>query len=135
MIQVTFRQLIESNEALVAFGANAKLPTALYIKALRILSAVKPELDNYNTANSALIDAHMNPDILNSEPGRYTSKTAEDGIAFLAEREALLKEEITLQGVSKIAWALVNEALEKQVLGLSPAQIVALDWLIELPAE
>lgn len=118
-MKVTIKQLKASATALNALAALTGLPAATHMRVVLTLRAVRDPLAAFDTAFNALCEKYGTP--VDGKPGNFRLN---DPKAFSAEAEALGAEEIELAD-RKIAFPAVAGRI-------SSADVVALEWLIDL---
>jgi hypothetical protein len=138
MLSVTLRQITESSVALQRLAENAKLPTTLFFRVLRIWKEIKTYLQTFDETRQVCLDSHR--EYVDRIPGDSSSgkdsifKSLADEMEYRAEIKRLLAESVEVNA-ELVPWKLIDTMIKDKKLEVSPADLVALSWLIELPGE
>lgn len=129
MMEVTLKEISTGAATLKRLADNAKLPPSLFFKIRNAWRDVNEQVELLQQKVQVSIDEHY---VMIGDRGDVAMKSIADRQAHERMVQVLFAEIVPLPHVkAKIQWTLIEEA--KIEPPLTPAEVVALEWLIELP--
>jgi hypothetical protein len=130
MIEATLKEIDRGAIVLKRLADDAKLPPVLFIKVCNAWHDIQEQMELVGIKQQESLNLHYEQ----INPNQFLPKSKEARIAHDTTMRDLLAMVVQLPRVKEtIPWKLIEEA--KIDPPLTPAEAVALAWLIELPDE